>query len=287
MSKYQTLNIDDPFDETDDIIIEPDTPPQLTTSKPIHTENPFQDLPLPQTPLQQHTDSLTKSFEGGYFSLNHYRQYFNIDTNEFIDNCKSSLNPLAKLPNDDNYESPGDLYGAVWITATLLFLLFFCNSLAELLSSWFSITNPDDSIKINYFKMLVSSINLLYGYIIIIPTLLYLIIAFYLKISPLMSLTKFISIYAYTNLLWIPAALLSIFRGFLINHNGMDSILKWTCIAIGALLSGCSIMIKLKDYFDNSFSEENEKEKITLLALLGLAHFGFAIGVKVCFFGNL
>ncbi|AWU78089.1 uncharacterized protein C5L36_0E01520 [Pichia kudriavzevii] len=259
----------------DDTLISPDNNPANLMASPE----------VPQSLHINNTPQFKKKYEGGIFSLNYYRQYFDLNTSEFISNCLSSLNPLSK-PSADDFNHIGDVYGSIWITATLVFLLFFCNSFAALLSGWF--LNIDlKSMKINYFKMIISSINLLYGYSVVIPLILYLILKFYLKVLFLVPLSKLVSIYSYANLMWIPAALLSIFRGFLVNHSILDTVLKWICITIGALMSGASILHKLKIYFSSIFGEEEKKMMYALLALLFLAHVGFAIGLKVCFFGKL
>lgn len=226
-----------------------------------------------------------KTYEGGFFSLNYYRQYFDLNTNQFFSNCLRTLNPIS-VPNADEFNHNGDLYGSVWITASLIFLLFFCNSFASLLSGWF-LGIDLDSLNINYFKMIVSSINLLYAYTLIIPLFLYLILKYYLKVLILVPLTKLISIYSYANLLWVPAVLLSIFRGLLVNLHTLDSLLKWGCILVGAVLSGCSIIYKLNFYFNSIFGNDDKKSAYIILSILAICHLGFSIGVKVCFFGKL
>lgn len=279
MSKYQKLASEQVgVDENDDIIIEPDFMTSQSANPPakVDISEPIEAFSAPSTAKSK------KVFEGGPFSLNYYRKYFDIDTNEFFQNCLQSLNPFSEM-GIDTFETDGDLYGSVWITGTLIFLLFFCNTLAEMISS---ILKDVGKSKVNYFKMLVSSINLLYGYTFIIPLGVYLALWFYFKVPNVIPLTRVISIYSYANLLWIPATLLSIFRGVLVNHEILNNILKWGCILIGGVLSGGSIMFKLKQYFDQVFAD-NDKITLIILAVLIVCHVGFTIGIKVCFFGNL
>lgn len=284
MSKYQKLAGDQvETDENDDIIIEPDflksdtanPHPKVATPLPPVTMEPQFEVPL--------SAKSKKVFEGGAFSLNYYRQYFDIDTKEFFQNCLQSLNPISEVPID-SFEENGDLYGSIWITGTLIFLLFFCNTLAEMISS---ILKDLDKPNVNYFKMLVSSINLLYGYTLLIPLAIYLVLWFYFKVPKVIPLTRVISIYSYANLLWIPATFLSIFRGILVNHETLGNILKWICVSIGGALSGASIIFKLKQYLGLVFDDEDDKIKLMILGVLIVAHIGFTIGIKVCFFGNL
>ncbi|GMF02619.1 unnamed protein product [Ambrosiozyma monospora] len=236
-----------------------------------------------QSTSSRRSTRLKKTYEGGIFSLNYYRQFFDLDTNEFFSNCYKSLNPFVRLDFDE-FSEVGDLYGSIWITATLIFLLFFCNSFAELIGEL--VSRHEGTSEIDYFKMIITSINLLYGYIILTPSLLWVILKFYFKISNLSPISKLISIYSYSNLLWIPAAFLSVFRGLLVNHHTVDTILKWGCIGIGAILSGVSLSVKLNQYFNYVFGEEEKKVHMILLGILLLVHFGFSIGVKVCFFGD-
>lgn len=270
------FQIDDNDNKNDDTFITPDVTSKSKKQTPTHEV---------QNNILQHPVQLKKTYEGGIFSLNYYRQYFDLNTNDFFNNCLESMNPLSK-PSADVFNSVGDLYAPIWITASLIFLLFFCNSFASLLSGWF-LGIDLDSLKINYFKMIVSSINLLYGYTFLIPVILYVLLKFYYKVLFLATLTKLISIYSYSNILWTPAILLSIFRGLLVNHLTLDTILKWTCIIIGAFLSGFSIINKIRIYFTTIFGEDEKKSMYILLSLLTLSHIGFAISVKVCFFGKL
>ncbi|TID28399.1 hypothetical protein CANINC_002577 [Pichia inconspicua] len=293
-SKYTKLDNSDPFaDKNDDFqidddddVIAPDTHASIPTidSAPTPLPKYNNEAPLPPVPTITQLSS-KKTYEGGIFSLNYYRQFFDLNTRDFFNNCLKSTNVLSK-PSADEFNQLGDLYGSIWITASLIFLLFFCNSFANLLAGWF-LGSDTGSLGVNYFKMIVSSINLLYGYTFVIPLLLHLVLKFYFKVIFLAPLTKLVSIYSYANLLWIPAAFLSLLRGFLVNHRSLDTILKWICIFFGALLSGISILFKLKIYFSTIFRDDERKYMIGCIALLSLAHIGFAIGVKVCFFGRL
>lgn len=300
MSNYSTLE-SDPFSIDDDDVIQPDTgvDPSATTKSPGPAAGANTGIGS-----QAYTPSLhdvafdepskrkpKKTYTGGPLSLNYYRQYFDLDTSEFIQHIWDSMQPFSKVPEED-FDQVGDLYGAVWLTATLVFLLFFCNSFAEMLSGWLSHRSQSDTDKklhIDYFRLLLSSINLLYGYLIVVPAVLWAVLRFYLGIVRLIPLSRLVSIYGYSNVLWVPAALLSIFRGLLANNKTLDTVLKWVCIGLGAVLSGAGIFTKLDQYFKLVLddTDQHKKQAVVLIGLLVLAHIGFAIGVKVCFFGNL
>ncbi|ODV95213.1 hypothetical protein PACTADRAFT_49953 [Pachysolen tannophilus NRRL Y-2460] len=230
-----------------------------------------------------------KSYEGGLFSTNYYRQFFDLNTAEFFTNCYKSINPFNQL-QDSELNEVGDLYGAIWITGTLIVLLFFSNSLSNLIMEWL---NHKDTNNKNYFNLLVFSINLLYGYLFIIPLLLYVLLRFYFKLSFILPLSKIISIYGYSNIWWIPAAFLSIVRGILSNHQILKRILEWCLIGFGGILSGLSIFTKLFSILQQSFSTgssigpESLKYTYLISGFLGLCHIGFTIAVKVSFFGKI
>lgn len=286
------------MDENDDIIIEPD----MLTGEPSGakkgalggaggvgastfvqsgSETVHQDQVSPASLQTAGGRQSGKIYTGGPFSLNHYRQYFDLDTQTFFGNCIASINPLASVPADA-LDMPGDLYGSVWITATLVFLLFFCNTLAELLSGALrDVGQP----RVNYFGMIVSSLNLLYGYTVLVPLGVYLALRFYFRTERQVPLTRLMALYSYANLLWIPAAFLSIFRGLLVNHQTLGGALKWICVLIGGALSGASVLFKVKQYLDMVLGES--REGLALLALLVVAHVGYTVGIKVCFYGNL
>lgn len=176
----------DPFQIDDnDVVIESDNSVNNSTS---NTHNLMQDVEFSTDTAvsgnmtTQPASSPKKSYSGGPFSLNYYRRYFDISTSDFFKSCYRSLNPISK-PDGYEFQEVGDLYGPVWVTATLIFLLFFCNSFAELLSSLgHSKDDKDAVIDVNYFKIIISSINLLYGYTFLVPTVLWAVLRFYFKV---------------------------------------------------------------------------------------------------------
>ncbi|ODV87295.1 hypothetical protein CANARDRAFT_210794 [[Candida] arabinofermentans NRRL YB-2248] len=281
---YSHINDQSQFDiDDDDIIIQPDD--SSSSKQPQSQSQPQKTTTTPSSSSSIKPPKTKKQYSGGLFTLNYYRKYFDLTTNEFFKNILKSLNPISKINDENEFTEIGDLYGSIWITATLIFLLFFCNSLSELISEFKKHT--DQPPPINHFKLILISINLLYGYIIIIPLLIFIILKFYFKLILIISLTKIISIYSYANIMWIPATLLSIFRGLLINHKKLDLILKWICISLGFILSGSSIILKLMQYFKIAFNESDLKKSYLLLIVLILCHFGFSLAVKVAFFGDL
>lgn len=226
---------------------------------------------------------IPNNFEGGLFSINHYRRYFNINTTDFFVNAVRSINVVQKF--DDQEEEIGDLYGPIWVTATVIFILFFSNTSSNLLKSW--LIGGDDKYQYN-FSLLTGAISLLYGYTILIPLIFYIISVYYFKLTKFLTLSKVVSIYGYANSVWIPAAIFGILRGLLVNHRVFNEILKWVIVLIGGIVSGVSIGLKVYPVLKNSsIIVGNEKLSFGLSGALVIAHLGFIIAIKVLFFGDL
>jgi hypothetical protein len=68
----------------------------------------------------------------GLFSPSFYKQLFDVDTDAVLQRLRLSLNPFAEAP----FLSTGspDLYGPVWISATLVFVIGACSNFA----SWYA-----------------------------------------------------------------------------------------------------------------------------------------------------
>jgi hypothetical protein len=251
----------------DDFAVEP----EVQTQPNVTTRSTHDDVP-----------HVSNNFEGGLLSLNHYRRYFNLNTTEFFQHCLSSVNFLQKVEVSDD---AGDMYGPLWVTATVIFILFFSNTCSGLLVSWIK---GDDSTYQYNFGLLTGAISLLYGYTFIIPLIYYFLTSWYLKLTGLLPLSKLISIYGYANASWVPAAILSITRGFLVNHAILSNTLKWVSVLLGGVISGVSILLKLYPVTKNScLAVGNEKLAIIVCTGLLAAHIGLIIAVKVSFFGDL
>ncbi|KAH3667802.1 hypothetical protein WICMUC_005202 [Wickerhamomyces mucosus] len=207
---------------------------------------------------------------------NNGERYFNITSDEFFSNIFSSINVLSKVELETAQET-GDLYGPIWVTATVIFILFFSNTGAHKLNNWLS--GSDESYEYD-FALFTGAISLLYGYTVVIPIFLYVVSVFYFKLIGFLSLTKIVSIYGYANSVWAPAAILAMFRGFFSN-GFISSVILWAAVLIGGGISGAAILSKLYPIIRNAaVASDNGKLKTIYLVVLILAHIGFTIGVR-------
>ncbi|KAL8119684.1 hypothetical protein AgCh_016974 [Apium graveolens] len=106
----------------------------------------------------------------GVFSISSYMQYFNVDTDIVLNRVTSSL-----FPNGDFFskiDANPDLYGLVWISTTLVFLIASLGNCATYLMLKTSDINNSWSFDVNYVNMAAVYV---YGYALVVPLLLLVI----------------------------------------------------------------------------------------------------------------
>ncbi|RLV93412.1 hypothetical protein JA1_002489 [Spathaspora sp. JA1] len=231
------------------------------------------------------------------FQINFYRVYFDLDSDTFFYKIQRALNPFATFGEPDEEEhsnEPAELYGFFWITGTLIFLMFVSSTGSNLLSQW--LYGDKEKKKYEYsFDLLTKSISLFYGYNILGPGLLYLITRFVYKFPYGLSLSRVISIYGYTNVLWFPITFINVLIVILINnknHHLMLNLFEWIIVLISGFVTGLSNLAKLTPIIKKNTLVIHEGDRtagkrmyFTIVGALAIAHLLFTILVKVSFFG--
>lgn len=231
------------------------------------------------------------------FQINFYRAYFDLDSDIFFQKIQKALNPFATNidghPERDTDDGPTELYGFVWITGTLIFLMFVSSTGANLLAEWL---HGDKKKKYEYsFDLLTKSFSLFYGYNLLAPVVLWLVTSYIIKFPYRISLTKTVSIYGYTNVLWFPITIINILIVVLISskkHHLMLNILEWVIVFISGLITGISNLSKLTPILQKNCMIIHEGNQASakrlsymILGSLAVAHMLFTIVVKISFFG--
>lgn len=108
-------------------------------------------------------------------------------------------------------------------------------------------------------------------------------------------LTKVVSIYGYTNILWVPITLVNFLIVIFVNnehHRALLNLLEWIIVAVTGAITGLSIITKIGPVVrKNSLLLANGDEKkakslqFAVLGALIVAHVSFVVLVKVSFFG--
>jgi protein YIPF1/2 len=110
---------------------------------------------------------------------------------------------------------------------------------------------------------------LIYGYTLVIPIALFLALKYFGSESA--NLLECWALYGYSNLIWIPVALIS---------WSQFSVLNYVFVAVGF---GLSVMFLLRNLYPVLSATDKQISKI-LLILVVLLHAGLAIAIKVLFF---
>lgn len=150
--------------------------------------------------------------------LNFYSQYFQLNPTELKQRLYEAVSFKGK-PNGDeesraNAEAVSDLYGPVWVTATIIMAIFAGNGLFSLIVDGIIMGEPLSNDKsVTQFLKLVHSVWLFYAYVFLVPMLSFKLLQ--RSDSAIKNVITVISVYGYSNLVWIPIALIiDILNGF-------------------------------------------------------------------------
>lgn len=230
----------------------------------------------------------------GILSFGYYAWYFDVDTRQVWERCLFALNPFNKrmfLDSDDEYSSAEsgtsgtisggsrpDLYGPFWICTTVILVLFFSSTLVGLLfSSW-------QGVKYEYkFDLLTGAAGLMYTYTFVVPLVLWVVFR-YLNVSPSTTLLQLVSLYGYSNIVWIPVAILSVSP--LLGVPKLSNIIRWIFIGLGFIFSGSFIAKNI--YRKLSTQQGGDKRSATgIMVAVLIAHVALSFAVKLLFFGGV
>ncbi|RMZ70022.1 Yip1 domain family [Pyrenophora seminiperda CCB06] len=188
------------------------------------------------------------------WSLHFYAQAFDVDTNEVLRRCISTIYPRANFL--DVLEGNPDLYGPVWIATTVIVILFLTGTINQYLAA-----KGEEHFAYD-FKLLSGAAGLVYGYTAFVPVGLWGVLKWYGSESA--NLLECCCLYGYANLVWIAVSLVA-----------------WS--PWGTLGLAFSAFFLLRNLYPVLSTTEAKTSKILLIVVLVL-HAGFAIAIKVLFF---
>ncbi|KAG5533365.1 hypothetical protein RHGRI_027525 [Rhododendron griersonianum] len=197
----------------------------------------------------------------GVFSISSYTQYFNVDTDIVLNRLMSSLYPI----NGDFFskiDSNPDLYGLVWISATLMFVIASLGNFSTYLMDKRSDSSTSWSFDVNYVNVAACAI---YGYIVIVPLAFYFLLQ-YLGSKP--SLISFWCMWGYSLSIFVLSSVLLIIP---------VEFIRWTVIIITGAASASFVTLNLKSYV------AGDDLTVVLIAAF-ILQLGLAIFIKMWFF---
>lgn len=229
------------------------------------------------------------------FQINFYRRFFDVNTDDFFGKVLLALNPFGKASEvvAQDEDDATELYGFIWITATLIFLMFVSSTGSNIVAEFLHSGKDDAKYEYN-FELLTLSISLFYGYTVVVPFIIYAFTTWVMAFSERLSLTRFISIYSYANVLWFPITAVNfVLVVFVSNkkHALVLNILQWVCVVSSGIVTGLSIVEKVRPIILKNClalgveTDVAYRKHHLLVAGICLAHLLFTITVKVLFFG--
>jgi hypothetical protein len=199
-------------------------------------------------------------------SLSFYSSFFEIDTDEILRRLKACVTySQTKFFEEDLNGAGPDFYGPFWATTTLIFALAACGNFGSYLSS-----DSGSTWTYNFAKLSVASF-VLYGYMVLLPILVWMFSKYAMKES--MSLSKLACLYGYSLVPFIPAALLCIIPSVF---------LRWLFIGGAYAVSASFLVRNIRDSLNSGF-DDSRRAVVTLTVLLVL-HAGLTLFFNMYFF---
>ncbi|KAF6746025.1 Yip1 domain family protein [Ephemerocybe angulata] len=194
---------------------------------------------------------------GGFWTIEYYQSYFDIDTKTVLKRCYMTMNPLAAATYIPTHLNPADLYGPFWTLNTLIFALFLSSSLAASVSAYLGSSEEYDYD----FKLLSIAMSLVYAYGLALPVLLWLALRY----------LGAISLWGYGQFVWIPVSVLCVIPVALV---------RWILVGIAFGLSGYFLGANIYPILASA----EAKATRLLIILLAVLHLGLALSFKILFF---
>ncbi|XP_058109445.1 uncharacterized protein LOC131252775 isoform X2 [Magnolia sinica] len=197
----------------------------------------------------------------GVFSISSYTPYFDVDTDAVLDRIKSSLNPtqgdfFRKI--DDN----PDLYGPVWISTTLVFVLAALGNCATYLMNKHSNQKAVWSFDVSYVNWAACAV---YGYVLVVPTAFYFLLQY---LGSKVSLVRLWCMWGYSLFILLLSSFLLIIP---------TEFFRWIIIILAGSASACFVGLNMKSYI------EGNDLTVVIISTLVL-QVALALFIKIWFF---
>lgn len=231
-----------------------------------------------------------------FWTIEFYRPYFNVDTNEVLQRIFRSLTPF-RFGFIETAKTNPDFYGPFWIATTLIFVLAMAGNLHQVITDTFSNHHkptptqaPNSTAPINGtqfmtdllgassgknddsssdFYVIVVGAAVIYGYTIVIPLILWGVFKY---LSVPVRLLEMVCIYGYTLFIFIPVSIICIV---------LPSIAQWIVVLVTCAWSGfflvSNLLVTVKDIA--------LKRGLVAMVVVGALHMGLGLTYKLYFFG--
>jgi protein YIPF1/2 len=138
----------------------------------------------------------------GFWTIEYYQPYFDVDTKQVLKRCYSTLLPTSSSYLSTHLTPAADLYGPFWTLTTLIFTLFLSSSLAASISAYLS--DPGAAEYDYNFQLLSIAVSLVYAYGLALPVLSWLVLR-YIGVGE-WSVVEAVAVWGYGQFVWIPVS---------------------------------------------------------------------------------
>lgn len=174
------------------------------------------------------------------------------------------LRTLRDQESDSNIQL--DLYSTVWVTATVIMVLFLSYSGKSVFKSLIK----NSYAHVTDFQTMINCFLLFYFYVLGVPMLAYAVCQFFFKET--FDVITALDTYGISNVVWVPIGLISVLSGL---GGSLENVIEWVLVLIGGAYSGAIIYIQLSNVV-----LDLQNGKTLLYGMIGL-HVFFTIMVKV------
>lgn len=198
----------------------------------------------------------------GVFNISSYTQYFNVDTDIVLNRLMSSLYPI----NGDFFskiEANPDLYGLVWITTTLVFVIASLGNCGTYLMNKHSDSSTSWSFDVSYISLAACSI---YGYAVVVPLGFYFLLQY---LGSNASLVRFWCMWGYSFFILVLSSFLLVIP---------VEFLRWIIIIITGGASATFVALNLRSHI------EGNNDLTMVLVAAFILQMGLALFIKMWFF---
>ncbi|KAK3231385.1 hypothetical protein Dsin_003336 [Dipteronia sinensis] len=166
----------------------------------------------------------------GVFSISSYTQYFNVDTDVVVTRLLSSLYPGA---GDffNKIEANPDLYGLIWISTTLVFVLASLGNCATYLIQRRADSTTSWTFDVSYVNVAAIAI---YGYAIVVPLAYYFLFQY---MGTTASLVRFWCMWGYSLSVFVLSSFLLLIP---------VEFLRWVIILLAGAVSSSFVGLNLR-----------------------------------------
>lgn len=207
----------------------------------------------------------------GFWTIEYYQPYFDIDTKTVLRRCYSTLLPTSSSYLSTHLTPSADLYGPFWTLTTLIFCLFVFSSLASSIAAYLSnpeASSPTDPLEYD-FSLLSIAVGIVYSYGLGLPVLLWLGLR-YLGVGE-WSVVEALAVWGYGQFVWIPVSLLCVIP---------VPVVRWVLVGVGFLFSGYFLAANTYPILASA----DAKSVRLVIILLAVLHAALALCFKVLFF---